>query len=237
MCIKVVVFVLPNPTSKEIREKIIHHKQNYVNETDIAKWLVISQSTVTKVWALHKKTGSIKPRPRTQGRKPQVSQQTMDQITQKIEQTPDTTLKELIHEFNLQISPAALSKRLIKLGYTFKKKSFHPKEQEKPTVIKSREVWRINQPNLEVAKLVFLDESSINLAYTRLYGRAKLNQRIHEGIKDVRFKRQFIVSTVRLSGEKVAFVFEGTLNKELFAQYLRICLVPTLGLGGCVGVG
>jgi len=31
-------------------------------------------------------------------------------------------------------------------------------------------------------------------------------------------------------GEKVAFVFEDTLNKELFAQYLRICLVPTLGV-------
>jgi transposase len=50
---------------------------------------------------------------------------------------------------------------------------------------------------------------------------------MHEGIKDVRFKRQSIVSTVRLNGEKVAFVFEGTLNKELFAEYLRICLVPT----------
>jgi len=37
------------------------------------------------------------------------------------------------------------------------------------------------------------------------------------------------LSTVRLSGEKVAFVFEGTLNKELFVEYLRVCLVPTLG--------
>jgi len=121
MCIVVVVFVLPNPTSKEIREKIIHHKQNYENEKDIANWLVISQSTVTKVWALHKSTGSIQPRPRTQGRKPLVSEQTMDQITKKIETTPDITLNELIHEFNLPISHAALSKRLTKLGYTFKR--------------------------------------------------------------------------------------------------------------------
>ncbi|MDR0372788.1 MAG: transposase [Nitrososphaerota archaeon] len=30
-------------------------------------------------------------------------------------------------------------------------------------------------------------------------------------------------------GGKIAFVFEGTLNEELFAQYLRICLVPALG--------
>jgi transposase len=38
------------------------------------------------------------------------------------------------------------------------------------------------------------------------------------------------VSTVRLSGEKVAFVFEGTLNKELFVEYLRVCLSSTLGV-------
>jgi transposase len=130
MCIVVVVFVLPNPTSKEIREKIIHHKQNYVNEKDIANWLVISQSTATKIWALHKSTGSIKPRPRTQGRKPQVNKQTMDQITKQIEETPDITLKELIAEFKLSISPAALSKRLIKLGYTFKKRVFIQKNKK-----------------------------------------------------------------------------------------------------------
>jgi transposase len=39
------------------------------------------------------------------------------------------------------------------------------------------------------------------------------------------------VSTVRLTGEKVAFVFEGTLNKELFSEYLRVCLAPSFGEG------
>lgn len=67
-----------------------------------------------------------------------------------------------------------------------------------------------NQLELPLDSLVFLDESSINLAYTRLYGRAKSNRRINEGIKDVRF------------------VFEGTLNKELFAEYVRFQLTPSL---------
>jgi transposase len=113
------VFKLPNPTSKEIREKIIQHKQNYVNQTDIAKYLIISQSTVTKIWKLYKTTGTTQPKPRTQGRKPLVTQQTMNQITQKIQQQPDITLKELVTEFKLPISQAALSKRLITLDYTF----------------------------------------------------------------------------------------------------------------------
>jgi transposase len=82
---------------------------------------------------------------------------------------------------------------------------------------------------LKSKNLVFLDESSINLAYTRLYGRAKIGARINEGVKDVRFKRQSILSTIRLNGEQVPFVFSGTLNKELFADYVRFQLAPTLG--------
>jgi transposase len=75
---------------------------------------------------------------------------------------------------------------------------------------------------------VFLDESSINLAYTRLYGRAKTNERVKEGIIDVRFKRKSILSTVGLNGKMCPFIFDGTLNKELFAQYIRQYLKPCL---------
>jgi len=81
---------------------------------------------------------------------------------------------------------------------------------------------------LPIENLVFLDESSINLAYTRLYGRAKSNRRINEGIKDVRFQRKSILSTIRLSGEQVPFIFDGTLNKELFSYYVKTQLAPTL---------
>jgi transposase len=69
-------------------------------------------STVTKIWKRYKTTGSTQPKPRTQERKPLVTQQTMNQITQKIEQQPDITLNKPITEFALPISQAALCKRL-----------------------------------------------------------------------------------------------------------------------------
>ena len=72
-----------------------------------------------------------------------------------------------------------------------------------------------------------LDESSINLAYTRLYGRALKNKRIKEGMKDVRFERQSILSTMPLGGDGCPLIFDGTLNKELFSEYLRNQLAPT----------
>jgi transposase len=68
----------------------------------------------------------------------------------------------------------------------------------------------------------------VNLAYNRLYGRALKHERIKQGAKDVRFQRQSILSTIRLNGEQCPLVFSGTLNKELFAEYieqnLRFCL-------------
>ena len=73
-----------------------------------------------------------------------------------------------------------------------------------------------------------MDESSINLAYTRLYGRAKTNQRIKEGVADVRFERKSILSTMRLNGQMCPVVFEGTLNKHIFSEYIKTCLQPTL---------
>ena len=112
---------MPMPIPNEIREKIIKHKENNETQSNIAKWLMISESTVTKVWARYKRTSSYEPSPRTQGRKPRVDFETMTKIEEKIKETPDITLAELIAEFNLGISESALSKRLKKLGYSYKK--------------------------------------------------------------------------------------------------------------------
>jgi hypothetical protein len=60
--------------------------------------------------------------------------------------------------------------------------------------------WQATLSALDLKNLVFLDESSLNLAYTRLYGWAKSDKRVNEGIVDVRFKRQSILSTIRLNG-------------------------------------
>lgn len=113
---------MPNPVSNEIREKIIIHKQNNAKENDIANWLIISQSTVTKIWALYRTTGSYLPQPRTQGRKPLVDEETMNKVVAEIKKTPDATLSELIDKFDLPFSASALCRRLAKLGYSFKKK-------------------------------------------------------------------------------------------------------------------
>ena len=75
---------------------------------------------------------------------------------------------------------------------------------------------------------MFLDETSVNIGMTRLYGRALKGERIYEYVPDVRFKRVSVVSTIRVNGETNPCVFSGTLNGFLFMQYIWDCVVPTL---------
>jgi len=54
------------------------------------------------------------------------------------------------------------------------------------------------------------------------------NERVKEGVVDVRFERKSILSTMRLNGSMHPLIFDGTLNKDIFAQYIKTCLKPAL---------
>ena len=66
---------------------------------------------------------------------------------------------------------------------------------------------------------------------TRLYGRAPTDERVNDYVPDVRFERTSIISTVRLDGQQIPFIFKGTLNGELFKVYVEQCLAPALSQG------
>jgi len=88
--------------------------------------------------------------------------------------------------------------------------------------------WLGYIPYIDVNRLVYLDEMSVNIGMTRLYGRAPKGERIVEYVPDVRYKRISVISTIRVSGETNPFAFTGTLNGNLFMQYVWECVVPTL---------
>jgi transposase len=69
---------------------------------------------------------------------------------------------------------------------------------------------------------------------TRLYGRSKKGDRVNGYAPDVRFERTSVISSVRLDGAQVPFMFQGTLNGELFSVYIKEALSPTLKRGDIV---
>ena len=91
-----------------------------------------------------------------------------------------------------------------------------------------RKNWKDNQENLDIPKLRFLDETSVNAGMTRLYGRAPTNERVNDYVPDVRFERTSIIATLSLSGVGAPMMFKGTLNGVFFAGYIEHVLAPTL---------
>lgn len=113
------------PISNEKRELIVEAKQRGETEKNIAKWLKISESSVTTIWRLYRETGSYLPTPYP-GRQPVLTSEKWEEIKTLVKNNPDKTLEEIIVELSLPIHKSRLSVLLIKAGYSLKKRRFIP---------------------------------------------------------------------------------------------------------------
>ena len=114
------------------------------------------------------------------------------------------------------------------------KKTLYPVEHRREDVVTKRQAWISTQAALLADRLVFLDESSINTGMVRLYGRAVSSSRVVDYVPDARFERTTMLSSVRLNGDTVPMVFDGSLNGALFKAYIAEFLAPTLNQGDIV---
>jgi len=109
------------PISNEKRELLIAAKQRGEKEVDIAKWLDISKGSVGTIWRLFRKTGSFLPTAYL-GRPSVLTPEKIGEIHATVANEPDITLSELIEKLSLPIKKSQLSRLLVSLGYSFKKR-------------------------------------------------------------------------------------------------------------------
>ena len=98
----------------------------------------------------------------------------------------------------------------------------------------AREAWFESQPDLDPARLVFLDETwtATNMARTR--GRCARGERLRSPVPHGHWKTTTFVAGLRLSGIAVPFVLDGPINREAFQAYVEQVLVPELAPGDIV---
>ena len=82
--------------------------------------------------------------------------------------------------------------------------------------------------------MVFLDESGVNINMSRIYGRAKSDQRVNDGIPLNTPANTTILSSVRLDGSSAFTTYIGGTKGTTFVEYLRNNLIPTLHKGDIV---
>ena len=97
-----------------------------------------------------------------------------------------------------------------------------------------REQWNAEQGTLDLRQLVFLDESGAKTNLTRLRGRTLGGQRLHDAAPHGHWCTTTIIGAVRLDGSTACMAVEGATDKDIFREYVRCVLVPTLRSGDIV---
>jgi transposase len=155
-----------------------------------------------------------------------------------IETEPDMTIEKmqerLRDERGVKASIGTIWTFLDRCGLTFKKKSAHASEQDRPDVLKQREDWLEGQLDLDPAKLVFIDETWASTNMAPLYGWAPKGERLRAGIPHGHWKRTTFIAGLRLTGLTAPMVLDGSINGTIFLDYVSRVLVPTLSPGDIV---
>lgn len=97
-----------------------------------------------------------------------------------------------------------------------------------------REIWAACVPGVDVERLVFLDESGVNTAMFRRYGRCRRGERLVDPVPAGHWRSDTLLAAVRLDGVVAPMVLDGPVTGESFAEYVRLALVPELRPGDIV---
>lgn len=97
-----------------------------------------------------------------------------------------------------------------------------------------REAWFAAQPDLDPARLVFIDETGATTKMARLRGRSPRGERCRASVPHGHWKTTTLVAGLRLDGMTAPMTLDGAMNGAAFATYARAFLAPTLSPGDVV---
>lgn len=115
-----------------------------------------------------------------------------------------------------------------------KKKSLHASERDTPRVQRARREYSEEISKLDVSRCKFIDESGVNLALTRLYGRAPRGERAVGSVPTNYGANLTMIGALGIGGLEALLTIEGATDGEVFGIYVERILCPTLRAGDLV---
>lgn len=103
-----------------------------------------------------------------------------------------------------------------------------------PDVKAKRKTWIEILAKYDKEKLVFLDESGVNINMTRIYGRSLGGTRSVDKAPLNTPSNTTILSSVRINGETAYTTYSGGTTGKRFVEYLKHVLIPTLHDGDVI---
>lgn len=114
------------------------------------------------------------------------------------------------------------------------KKTPHAAQQQRPDIARARQDWTVEQSELDVHRLVFLDETwaSTNLTATR--GRSPVGRRCIGYAPYGHWKTTTFVCALRCEGLVAPWDLDGPINGDAFRVWVHQMLAPVLQPGDIV---
>lgn len=227
------------PYSTDLRRKIIEAKHK-TNESigQLAERFGVSYSFVSRLLKRYEVAASVEPNSHGGGKPPLLNSQQIEILEQLVEADKDATLQELsdrlAEKTGVKASLSTICRVLQRLDLTRKKKTLHADEAQSERVQNLRSQYWKTIGQVRLLDLVFIDETGVNLAMTRRYGRAKKGKRAYSKSPYNRGTNVTMIGAIATTGFLAPFTFEGWTNQEAFLTYITQVLVPELWSGACV---
>ena len=101
-------------------------------------------------------------------------------------------------------------------------------------MVAERAAWRALQPEIDVDRLVFIDETGASTKMARLYGRSLRGKRCVAPIPHGHWKTTTFTGALRATGITAPMVLDGPMDGAAFEMYVKEILAPTLSPGDIV---
>ena len=228
---------MPWALHSDVRKRATKAFENGFSPRQVASQFDIGIST-TVVWARRlRETGKCDAR--RQGRKKgSVLDQHGEYLLGLMEAKADTTLEEIRERLQADrgatASVSTIWRFFKKHRITFKKKTGHAKEQERPDVLARRLEWGLEMQRFDAGRLVFLDETGLNTKMARLRGWSPRGERCKGPVPFGSWNTTTFIGAMRLDGEIVPGMVEGPVNGGILTAYITEFLAPTLRPGDIV---
>jgi transposase len=220
---------MPRAYSSDLRERLTAAVAAGMSRNEAADVFSVAVSTAVKWMQRLRDTGSTAAKPSGGSTSP--LEEHAERILRVVRERPDATLKEIqtaLRKEGIHTSKSALDRFLARHNITRKKKSLRAAEQKRKDVAQARRKWIREQGLLDPAKLVFIDETSVNTNMVRLYGWGPSGVRLVDHVPLGRWETLTFVSALRHDRMVAPMLIEGPMNGELFLAYVEQCLAPTL---------
>ncbi|TVQ64296.1 MAG: IS630 family transposase [Phycisphaerales bacterium] len=219
------------PYSQDLRDKVLAACDRGMATKQVAEAFGVCRAWVRRVKQRRREHGQTAPR--KQGT-PGVRKIDRDRLAMLVAERPDATGPELREMLGVECSDSAIYAALKALELTYKKKTIHAAERDRPDVAERRAEWKSEQPELDAGRLIFIDETWAKTNMTRLRGRAKRGERLIDKTPHGHWKTSTLIAALGIEGVRCSTVVDGAVNADIFEAFVEQVLVPELRPGDLV---